>query len=69
MIAATAALALAPAATNVLAIRNGDSIDVTTCTHNGNGRSVDCDSVSGNSAQENTQTLYKCRGKFTTTPC
>lgn len=69
IIAATAALAIAPLAT-VMALSNGDSITVKSCTHNGNGRTTDgaC-SGKGNSAQTNTQILYKCQGKFTTTPC
>jgi hypothetical protein len=71
MITATAGLALAPTFTSsAMAIRNGDSITTTTCTHNGNGETTDGSCPGrGNSAQENEQTLYKCRGKFTTTPC
>lgn len=71
LIAATAALALAPLATpNAMALRNGGSITVPTCTHNGNGETTEgpCEGK-GKSSQDTSQTLYKCKGKFQNTPC
>jgi len=71
ILAATAAFALAPLVTsNAMALRNGGSQTTDTCVHNGNGdTSSGACSGKGNSAQTVTQTQYKCKGKFQSSPC
>jgi hypothetical protein len=64
MIAATAALALAPTfSSTALAARGGvNPGEECVGTHNGNGNPVDCDDINGNSAS--TTTFCKVHGKF-----
>jgi hypothetical protein len=40
-----------------------------TCVHNGNGRTSDGACTNENSGNTITQTQYKCRGQFQSTPC
>jgi hypothetical protein len=72
IIAATAALAIAPVVTsNAMALRSGGSEERDTCVHNGNGRTTSgaCSGDRGSSESTVTQTVYKCKGKFQATPC
>jgi hypothetical protein len=64
MIAATAALALAPTfSSTALAARGGVNPGETdVCTHNGNGDPVDCNDQHGKSSTE--VTFCKVHGKF-----
>lgn len=71
IIAVTAAMAIAPLVTSsAMALRNGGSQTTETCVHNGNGATTSgaC-TGNGNSAQTQTQTQFKCQGKFQSTPC
>jgi hypothetical protein len=66
MIAATAAMAIAPLlASSAMAIRNGEQQFTDTCVHNGNGRTTEgaC-SGNGNSANTVTTCTQKVRGQF-----
>jgi hypothetical protein len=53
-----------------MALRNGGSQTTQTCVHNGNGDTTSGPCTGkGNSAQTQTQTQFKCQGKFQSTPC
>lgn len=78
IIAATAALAIAPLASTVWAERGGRNTQgdttVEQCTHNGNGETTSSsDCGPGNSEQDTSYDLFKCRGKYYTdladSPC
>ena len=75
IIAATAALVIAPLGAPVMALRSGGSTTTTTCVHNGNGQPAgEPDPATGecgpgSSAAPVTQTTFKCKGKFQSTPC
>ena len=65
IIAATAALAIAPLASNAMAARNGDTQSTCTSFHNGNGATGSCDNVHGKSSHTVTTTCTKVQGKYT----
>lgn len=65
IIAATAALAIAPLASIAMAAPNGDQQSSCTAFHNGNGKTGSCDSVHGKSSHTVTTTCTKTKGKYT----
>ena len=71
IVAATAAMAIAPLVTSsAMALRNGGSQTTQTCVHNGNGAASGSPPCGpGASSTPITTTTFKCHGKFQSTPC